>query len=109
MEWPEWAPDVLGVRRRAENEWRLKEALALLILINMRTRRMAGELDALRTEVAETRTVIDSAIALITGLKTKLDEAIAAGDPAALTALSAELDAKQAELAAAIAANTPAA
>lgn len=70
---------------------------------------MAGELAALQTEVAETKTLIDSAVALIVGLKTKLDEAIASGDPQALVALSAELDAKQAELAAAIVANTPAA
>lgn len=68
---------------------------------------MAGELDALKTEVAETKTVIDSAIVFIQGLKQKLDEAIAAGDPAALTALAAELDAKQGELAAAIATEPP--
>jgi hypothetical protein len=66
-----------------------------------------AELTALQQEVAETTTIIGSAITLIQGLKTALDEAIASGNPAALTALSAELDAKQAELAAAITANTP--
>ena len=67
---------------------------------------MSVELDRLTTEVSETNTVIDSAIALIQGLKTALDAAIVAG-PAALTALSNSLDAKQNELAQAVVAGTP--
>lgn len=73
---------------------------------------MAGELDALTAAVANNGTVIDSAMVLIQGLKTKLDEAIAAnaaGNPAALQALSDALGAQDAKLAAAIPANTPAA
>lgn len=67
---------------------------------------MSAQLDTLVTEVSETNTVIDSAITLLQGLKAALD---AAGtDPAKLAELSASLDAKQQELAAAIAANTPA-
>lgn len=66
-------------------------------------------LDTLKTEVAETTTVMASAVALLQGLKAKLDEAIASGDPAALAALSAELDTNTNALAAAITANTPAA
>jgi predicted RNA-binding Zn ribbon-like protein len=69
---------------------------------------MAQELDTLKTEVAETNTVIDSAIILIKGIKAKLDAAIASGDPAALTSLSDSLNSKQSELAAAITENTPA-
>lgn len=68
---------------------------------------MATALETLQQEVQETKTIVDSAITLIVGLKAALDAAIASGDPAALTALSAELDAKQQELAAAISANTP--
>jgi hypothetical protein len=85
----------------------LTELKALLHTVIAKEDLMAGELTLLQQEVAETKTVIDSAIVLIQGLKAALDAAIASGDPAALTALSAELDAKQAELAAAITAGTP--
>jgi len=44
---------------------------------------------------------------LIKGFKAALEEAIAAGDPAAITALSQELDASTNELAAAVTENTP--
>lgn len=68
---------------------------------------MSAELDALTAEVAQTNTVIDSAIALIQGLKGALD---AAGtDPVKLQALSDSLDAKQKQLAQAVVDNTPAA
>lgn len=66
-------------------------------------------LSDLQAEVAQNSSVVDSAITLLQGLKAKLDEAIASGDPAALTALSAELDAKTNALAAAVQENTPAA
>lgn len=81
--------------------------LSMLTTIIDKENIMAGELAKLTQEVAETKSVMQSAKALIVGLKEKLD---AAGtDPAALAALSAELDASQNDLAAAIAANTPAA
>jgi hypothetical protein len=53
--------------------------------------------------------VMASAVLLLQGLKTRLDEAIASGDPAALMALSAELDANTNALAAAVTQNTPSA
>jgi len=69
--------------------------------------KMSAQLDALTSEVSQVNTVIDSAIALIQGLKAALD---AAGtDPAALQALSDSLDAKAKQLAQAVADNTPAA
>lgn len=61
----------------------------------------------LQANVAAEDTVIDSGIVLIQGIKAKLDAAIAANDPAALQALSADIGAKTQALAAAIAANTP--
>lgn len=70
---------------------------------------MGQELDTLTTEVSETKTVIASAVALIKGFKQKLDDAIAAGNPQALTDLSNQLDQSTNELAAAVAENTPAA
>lgn len=70
---------------------------------------MAGELDALKAAVAHNTDVEESAIALLQGLKAKLDAAIAAGDPAALQALSDTLGAETDKLAAAVTANTPAA
>lgn len=72
-------------------------------------RRMSAELDSLKSAVAQNTTVIGSAITLLQGLKAKLDDAIASGDPAALTALSAELGAQDQALSDAVAANTPSA
>lgn len=69
---------------------------------------MAGELAALQAQVTQNTTVIESAITLIQGIKAALDAAIASNDPAALTALSAELGAEDQKLAAAVQANTPA-
>lgn len=63
-------------------------------------------LDNLTREVAETRSVIDSAITLIQGLRGKLADA--GTDPAKLEALAKELDESQAKLAAALVENTPA-
>lgn len=84
------------------------DVIALLNQIIARETAMAGELDALRLQVEQNNTVIGSAITLLQGLKAALDAAIASGDPAALTALSASLGATDAALAAAITANTPA-
>lgn len=70
---------------------------------------MAGELDALKAAVTRDTEVESSAVALLQGLKAALDAAIASNDPAALTALSASLGKSTDDLAAAVAANTPAA
>ena len=70
--------------------------------------KIMGELQALKEKVAANTTVIGSAITLLQGLKAKLDEAIAAGDPAALQALSDELGNTDQALADAVVANTPA-
>jgi hypothetical protein len=90
----------------ADVESALTRALAP---ITERLNQMATILEDLVREVAETRTVTGSAIALIQGLKAALDAAVAANDMTAVAAAVAELDAGQAELAAAITANTPAA
>ena len=66
-------------------------------------------LDDLKAAVAAEDTVVDSAVTLLKGLKDALDAAIASGDPAALTALSADITAKTKALSDAVAANTPAA
>ena len=65
-------------------------------------------LENLAKEVAETKAVNQSAVTLIQGIKAKLDEALANGDLAAVQALADELDTSTNELAAAVAANTPA-
>ena len=64
-------------------------------------------LSDLQAKVAAEDTAIASAITLLNGLKAALDAAIASGDPAALAALSADIDAQTAALAAAVTANTP--
>lgn len=71
---------------------------------------MSQALLDLQTAVAAEKTVVDSAVALLGGLKAQLDALIAAGnsDPA-LAALAADVGAQTASLSAAITANTPAA
>lgn len=76
--------------------------------LNSKSEKMGQELDTLTQEVAEAKTVMASALTLIKGFKQKLDDAIAAGNPAKLTELSTELDASSNELAAAVAENTAA-
>lgn len=64
------------------------------------------ELAVLTQEVAETKTVMGSAVTLLQGLKARLD---AAGtDKVKLAELSTDLDTNTNALAAAVSANTPA-
>lgn len=71
-----------------------------------------ADFNELETEVSRNRSVDESAAALINGFQARLDEAIAAndaGDNSKLTALSSDLRSSSDALAAAVAANTPAA
>lgn len=70
---------------------------------------MALDLSDLKSKVEANAVVSDSAVILLKGLKTRLDEAIASNDPAELQALSDALGTDTQELAEAIATNTPAA
>lgn len=65
---------------------------------------MSAEVDKLRAEVEENKTVVASAIALITGLADRVRAV--AGDAAATNALADELSANSDALGAAVAANT---
>lgn len=85
---------------------RIEEALATL---KEGQAKMANELDTLKTAVQKNTDAEESAIVLLQGLKTALDAAIASGDPAALTALSASIGSETDKLASAVVANTPAA
>lgn len=85
------------------------DEVILLKLILAKVNHMSVELDALTAAVAHNTDVEESAIILLNGLKTQLDAAIASGDPAALRALSDSITAETDKLAAAVAANTPAA
>lgn len=72
-----------------------------------RLKAMSKELDDLTAQVTANSVLLDSATTLINGIA---DRITAAGvDPAKLSALTAELKAKDDALAAAITANTPAA
>jgi hypothetical protein len=88
-------------------EHKLDVILHLLKDSRNREVHMGLELDALTAKVAETNTVMGSAVALIGGLAAQI-EALKT-DPAALSALAASLEGSKAALAAAILANTPAA
>ncbi len=86
---------------------KLDKIIALLKTVIIKEDEMAGELADLQAKVAAEDTVIDSAIVLLNGIKAALDAAIAAGNPAALSALSADIGAKTQALSDAIVANTP--
>lgn len=90
---------------RAEQR-KLDEIIRLLHLSLAKETEMAGELDALQAQVERNTAVDESAIILLNGLKARLDEAIASGDPSRVVALSAALGASTDTLAAAVAANT---
>jgi peptidoglycan hydrolase CwlO-like protein len=82
------------------------DELQFLLGLIARGDEMTQAVQDLTREVSETRTVVDSAVKLIQGLKQRLDDAI--GDDAALQKLSQDLDQQQQALAAAVAAGTPA-
>lgn len=65
---------------------------------------MSAQLDALKAEVEETKTVAASAVTLLNGLSQQILDL--KNDPAALEQLAADLDASNAALAAAVEANT---
>jgi len=67
-----------------------------------------AELDDLTAQVAKNTDLEESAAVLINGIAAKLAAAIAAGNPAALTALQASLVKSADDLSAAVVANTPA-
>jgi hypothetical protein len=92
--------------------WRLWHLLFDDSILNIKEelKAMTKQLDALTAAVAANTTASESAITLLTGLKTQLDAAIAAStddDGDALQALSDSLGSESAKLAAAVTANTP--
>jgi hypothetical protein len=69
---------------------------------------IVATLDDVKAKVEAEGTVVASAVTLLGELKTKLDQAIADDDPAALQALSDALGAQTDALSQAVTANTPA-
>lgn len=80
------------------------ELLALLGLLNVWRLHMSAALDRLTTDVTAIRGAADSLIALVNGLAQIIRDN--ATDPAALNALADSLEAKVADINAAVAANT---
>lgn len=78
----------------------------LTINLNFDGKNIMSALSTLQEEVARNTTITESAVALIVGLQTKLDAAIASNDPTALQTLSDTLKAETDKLAAAVGANT---
>lgn len=84
----------------------LSRAIQLLVNIHANQETVMAALDDLAEQVAANKTVIGSALTLIKGFATRLE---AAGtDVAKLAALKDDLKSQDEELAAAVAANTPA-
>jgi hypothetical protein len=90
-------------------EQRLSGIEGRLTVTNHKLEHIMANLDKLTAAVAEVATVEASAVALIQGIAQQLKDAIAANDPAAIDALVTQLQDATAPLAAAVAANTPAA
>jgi ABC-type transporter Mla MlaB component len=95
---------ILAVAQRSERK--VDHAVRLLQNVVVTQEVEMKELDDLETEVAQVKTVDESALALIQGLAAQL--ASAGTDPAKLKALRDGLAASSDALAAAVAANTPA-
>lgn len=95
-----------GIENLIIQEQRRANENSLFIFKNIK--KMAQELEDLKAAVAKDTEVDQSAITLLQGLKQKLDDAIASGDPAQLTALSQQLGSNAQALSDAIVANTPA-
>lgn len=85
---------------------KLDEIRALLNRLLQQGSHMRTELETLKDQVAKTTTVEQSAITLLNGLSAQI--AALKGDPAALQTLADQLAAQSTDLAAAVAANTPA-
>jgi peptidoglycan hydrolase CwlO-like protein len=96
----------LDVFHHAPGDDELRRLSGLIESLRGEIHHMAGELDALTREVAENKSVMESAATLLTNLSAQI-RALAT-DPAKLQALADSLDANSAALAAAVAANTPA-
>lgn len=86
---------------------KLSAIAAQLAIVQAKQETLMAAIDELKASVAAEDTVIGSAVTLISGFSARLT---AAGtDPAALAALKADIDGQAQSLAAAVAANTPAA
>jgi hypothetical protein len=92
-------PDEVLHRLERIEYWQGRLMVALFLI----GAKIMAKLDALEAEVAEVEGAVDSAIALITGLRAEIIEA--GTDPEKLADLVRRLDEKQQALAAAVAAN----
>lgn len=84
------------------------ELVDALVKLYVQGDKIMALLDNLTAAVAAESTVVDSAVALLNGLKTQLDAAIASNNPAAIQAVSDAIGAQTKTLADAVVANTPA-
>lgn len=82
-------------------DWLFRDVIAT---INKGFTKMSAQLDRLTAEVAEAKSVSESAVALLGGLAQQIRDM--KEDPAALAALADELDASTNALGEAVAANT---
>lgn len=83
----------------------LNEFRAAIQLLNEGVKAMADKFDVLVEQVAKNTSVTQSAVALIDGLITRLDEA--KDDPEQIAAIVADLETQRANLAQAVAQGTP--
>ena len=94
------------LRELSRLRWGVAFLIGAVLRILQQEVKVAGELAGLTDQVHNTVGVMESAEAALVGIKAKLDDAIAAGDPAALASLSVALGDETTRLAAAIVANS---
>jgi len=85
----------------------LEEALDKLDLIIINQEKLMATIAQLQEAVTRNTTVEDSLLTLLQGIVQQLKDAIASGDPAALDAVVAQIDASTQKLTDAVVANTP--
>lgn len=95
--------------RRRSNASKLNELLTYSRVLNQKVNLIMAILDDLEAQTAANTDVINSVEVLVQDLAAKLQAALDSGNPARVQAVIDALKAKDEELAAAVAANTPAA
>lgn len=104
-------PEMVALRRLQFTANRIESKVDFLVRSMLQSQKqeviVSQELDDLKAEVQETKGVSESAVALINGISARIQAAIdAGGKPEDFVAMKAELDASNAALAAAVAANS---
>lgn len=96
------------IHQDSQLEVLLRKLLKKIDLLNRKLEIFMATIQELQSAVTRNTEVEDSVLVLLRGISQQLKDAQASGDPAALDAVVAQLDASTQKLAAAVTENTPA-